>query len=89
MTRTLMIALALALTSAPPALALTQLELSAQRDLREYGFKNVDVQSLTTAQLAAISTIANTPGREGGKRGLIASALGKPYNLRGLLFQDR
>ena len=87
MIRPLILAMILAL-SAPPALALTQLEQLVERELREYGFKDVDVESLTTAQLATISSIANAPGPEGGKRGLIASALGKPYNLRGLLIQN-
>ena len=87
MTRTLLVTLALALT-APAAQALTQLELAAQRDLREYGFKDVNVEDLSPVQLAAITHLSNLKGPEGSKRGQIRSILGGPNNLRGLLLNQ-
>jgi hypothetical protein len=62
------IALALALASgatlAAPVFAqdmgeaLSMLELSAQKELRTYGFADTDVMGLTLSQLAQIKTIA-------------------------------
>ncbi|MDU8943968.1 hypothetical protein [Ovoidimarina sediminis] len=88
MTRILLLTIALALT-APAAQALTQLELSVRQDLREYGFRDVDVEKLTTAQLVAISHIAHAKNdNKGGKRAQIRSVLGKSYSLRGILFPN-
>ena len=87
MTRIVLLALALAL-AAPAAQALTQLQRAAERDLREFGFREVDVRTLTTAQLAAITHIAHISEKDSAKRAQIRSVLGKPYNLRGLLFQN-
>lgn len=38
--------------------ALSMLELSAQKELKEYGFGSTDVMKLTLSQLAQIKTIA-------------------------------
>ena len=73
------------LAAALPASALTQLQQLAQDDLRAYGFRNVDVTTLSPAQLGTIRAIAHQPGPEGGKRALIQSTLGGRYTLRGLL----
>ena len=70
--------------TAVPAAALTQLQTSVQNDLRDYGFHEVDVTQLSTAQLAAIHSIAHSRGREGGKRAMIRSTLGGPDTLRSL-----
>lgn len=40
--------------------ALSMLELSAQKELRDYGFSDVDVMSLTLTQLATIKTISQS-----------------------------
>ncbi|MFQ6550614.1 hypothetical protein AADZ90_021940 [Aestuariibius sp. 2305UL40-4] len=54
----------------------SQLELQAASALREFDFDNVDVSQLSTAQLASIFSIANSPKPHGTKRGLIRSAVG-------------
>ena len=40
--------------------ALSMLELSAQKELRDYGFSDTDVMSLTLTQLAKIKTISQS-----------------------------
>ncbi len=76
---------ALALTlAAPPASADDQLRLLVADDLREYGFREVDVDSLTPHQLAAIHAVAHDRRRGGGRRGAIRSILGGSYSLRDL-----
>jgi hypothetical protein len=40
--------------------ALSMLELSAQKELRDYGFADTDVMSLTLTQLAEIKTISQS-----------------------------
>lgn len=40
--------------------ALSMLELSAQRELRDYGFGDTDVMGLTLSQLAHIKTISQS-----------------------------
>lgn len=80
-----LVTLCAALALAPAAGALTQLELSVARDLREYGFRDVDVERLTPAQLAAIHHIASASVNEGEKRGVIRSILGGRGTLRGAL----
>ena len=71
--------------AAAPASALTQLQRLAQQELREYGFAEVDVTRLSSAQLAEIRAIANAPGRESSKRGQMRSTLRGPYTLRSAL----
>ena len=85
MTRILAFAIISLLAFAPEAQAMTQLQRSVAQYLREYGFRGVDVTELSLAQLATIQHIATQKGREGQKRGLIRSALGGGYSLRGLL----
>jgi hypothetical protein len=75
-------ALALML-AAPPAAASEQLKRLVESDLKKYGFEEVDVDSLTTSQLAAIHSVANEK-RRGGRRGQIRSILGGSYTVRGL-----
>ncbi len=70
---------------APPAEARTQLERLVSTELRSYGFSDVRVEDLTTAQLSAIYSTANRPGRDGQKRGMIRSILGGKNTVRGLL----
>ena len=40
--------------------ALSMLELSAQKELRDYGFADTDVMGLTLTQLAKIKTISQS-----------------------------
>ena len=75
--------IATALLAAPAASAQSQLDLSVQNALKEYGFRNVDVGTLTIAQRAAIHHIAHQTGG-GAKRSLIRSALNED-NLRSLI----
>jgi hypothetical protein len=69
---------------APPAEARTQLERLVKTELRAYGFSDVRVEDLTTAQLSAIYSTANRPGGDGQKRGMIKSILGGKNTVRGL-----
>ncbi len=87
---TRIIALVIALVMAAPAVhAREQLERAAAADLREFNIRGVDVSSLETAQLAAITAIAHQRGKRGGKRAQIRSVLRGPDTLRGLLFGGR
>ncbi len=82
--RRALVALTLAATfAAMPATASDQLRLLVEKDLERVGFTEVDVNSLTSAQLGAIHAVANEK-REGGRRGMIRSILGGQYTLRGL-----
>ncbi len=79
---------ALVLTlAAPPASADDQLRLLVADDLRSLGFHEVDVDSLTLNQLAAIHAVAHDKRRGGGRRGMIRSILGGRNSLRGLFRQ--
>ena len=69
--------------AAMPAVASDQLRLLVAQDLQRLGFTEVDVNSLTSAQLGAIHAVANEK-RDGGRRGMIRSILGGQYTLRGL-----
>lgn len=71
--------------TAPPAEARTQLERLVNHELRSLGFKDVNVEKLSTAQLADIYSTANRPGRQGQKRGMIRSILGGKNTVRGLI----
>ena len=61
-----------------------QLRLSVRHELPRYGVE-VDVRSLSTAQLAAIHHILHSDHSHSEKRGLIRSAVGGAHSLRGLL----
>lgn len=79
--------LAAGVLSAPPADAggREQLLLLVEQDLREFGIRGVDVNSLSTHRLAAIHQIAHLDRPRGGKRALIQSEIGGRNTLRGLL----
>lgn len=83
MTRLVATAALALMLAAPPADASEQLKLLVAADLKKYGFEEVDVDSLSTSQLAAIHSVANEK-RRGGTRGQIRSILGGSYTLRGL-----
>ena len=61
----------------------SQLRQSVDRDLKQFGFRNVDVETLTPAQLTAIHTVASGK-RRSGQRGIIRSILGGRNTVRGL-----
>ena len=71
--------------TAAPAEARTQLERLVNQELRALGFKDVNVEKLSTAQLADIYSTAHLPGRQGQKRGMIRSILGGNNTVRGLI----
>ena len=81
--RAVITALALAVATPVPAAPSEQLRRAVELDLKRYGFGDVDVDRLTSAQLAAIHAIANEK-RPNGARGQIRSVLGGRNTLRGL-----
>ncbi len=83
MTRIAAAAVLALLLAVPPAAASEQLKRLVEADLRKYQFEEVDVDSLSTSQLAAIHAVANEK-RRGGTRGQIRSILGGSYTVRGL-----
>jgi hypothetical protein len=83
MTRIIALVAALMMV-APAAQAREQLERTVAADLREFNLTGVDVSSLETSQLAAISAIAHMDGPRGSKRAQIRSVLRGPDTLRGL-----
>jgi len=90
MIRSLSLALCLAATalSAQAMPAPSQLALEVANELPSYGYA-IDVSALNTVQLAALHHILFANYGTGTKRALIASALGGPNTLRGLLFGNR
>ena len=62
-----------------------QLRRAVSFELARYDIE-VDVRDLSTGELAAIQQIANSDRSYSDKRGLIRSAVGGRYSLRGLLF---
>ena len=83
-----LLAILVALTLAAPAAAdppRDQLLAQVAKALPRYGV-DVDPRSLNRAQLAQILHIMHSGNSEGDKRGLIRSAVGGRYSLRGLLF---
>ena len=47
---------------------LSMLELSAERELREYGYGDVDVMTLTLSQLAGIKAVTSSSDYSGDER---------------------
>lgn len=64
----------------------TPLEQSVARELPRYGFKDVDVDQLSSSQVAALYMLVHGKRSHGDKRALIKSTLGGRNTLRGLLF---
>lgn len=79
----LLVSVLLLTAPAADAAGSEQIKRSVERELRQYGFRNVDVDTLTTSQIAAIHNIAGFE-RRSGRRGAIRSVLNGPYSLRGL-----
>lgn len=81
--RTLILAAAALPFAASTTSANEQLRRLVEHDLRRFGFRDVDVDELTSSQLGAIHAVANEK-RRGGQRGMIRSILGREDTLRGL-----
>ncbi len=60
------------------------MEKNVARELRTYGFGEVDVDTLTSGQVAALHHILHSKRSTGDKRALIKSTLGGRNSLRGL-----
>ena len=77
---------AMALTPAVAHADRTPLEQSVARELPRYGFKDVDVDQLSSNQVATLYMLMYSKRSHGDKRALIKSTLGGRNTLRGLLF---
>ncbi|MBT8476961.1 MAG: hypothetical protein KJO78_15975 [Alphaproteobacteria bacterium] len=83
-------AIVAALVTAAPALAATssQLKSGVERNLQRLSI-DVDVDTLSTGQIAALHTILTGKRTQSDKRGLAKSVIGGTHSLRGILFDTR
>ena len=78
--KTLLVAVLSSLLLAAPAAALTQLQAQASYELRQYGYRDVDVTKLSNGQLIQIRHLASSDEGVASIRKRIGSTL-----RRGLL----
>jgi len=86
--RTTAILALVATVSAAPVAASSQLAMSVARDLKHMRL-DVDVDDLTTNQLASLHTVLTGNRSQNDKRNMAKSIIGGEYSVRGVFLGDR